>query len=212
VFLSQPDGTMRFVPLPRRAQLAPWQGVVAGDFNGDGLADIVAAQNSRAPVPSIGRFEGGLGVVLRGDGEGGFEVLAPSRSGWVVPGDARAVVRLHLDGDGAQDLVVSRSDASLLAFRALPEEGGRFLTLELRGPAGNADAAGARITVTDAEGRQVLHAVHLGGSGAGQSGSSVVIGYRETRPPRSLRIAWPGGRVTEQPFPRSESRLSLSEP
>ena len=30
VFLSQPDGTYRFEPLPRLAQIAPFQGVVAG--------------------------------------------------------------------------------------------------------------------------------------------------------------------------------------
>ena len=40
VFLSQPDGTYRFAPAPRVAQIAPWQGTVAGDFDGDGHADI----------------------------------------------------------------------------------------------------------------------------------------------------------------------------
>ena len=49
VFLSQPDGTYRFEPLPRIAQIAPLQGMVAGDFDGDGHADIYAVQNSYAP-------------------------------------------------------------------------------------------------------------------------------------------------------------------
>jgi len=61
VFLSQPDGTFRFEPLPRIAQIAPFQGLVAGDFDGDGHADIYAVQNSYAPIPYVGRFDGGLG-------------------------------------------------------------------------------------------------------------------------------------------------------
>ena len=58
VFLSQPGGTYRFAPLPRLAQIAPIQGLVAGDFNGDGRADLFAAQNSFAPNPGLGRFSG----------------------------------------------------------------------------------------------------------------------------------------------------------
>jgi enediyne biosynthesis protein E4 len=52
VFLSQPDGTYRFEPLPRIAQISPIQGLVAGDFDGDGNADIYAVQNSYSPIPS----------------------------------------------------------------------------------------------------------------------------------------------------------------
>ena len=49
VFLSQPDGRYRFEPLPRIAQIAPADGIVAGDFDGDGHADIYVVQNSYAP-------------------------------------------------------------------------------------------------------------------------------------------------------------------
>ena len=73
VFLSQPDGTYRFEPLPRIAQISPIQGMVAGDFTGDGHAGIYAVQNLFAPVTSIGRFDGGLSQLLRGDGHGHFD-------------------------------------------------------------------------------------------------------------------------------------------
>ncbi len=65
VLLGQADGTHRFEPLPRIAQIAPFQGLAAGDFDGDGRADILAVQNSYAPIPSVGRFDGGLGQFLR---------------------------------------------------------------------------------------------------------------------------------------------------
>ena len=51
VFLSQPDGTYRFEPLPRIAQISPLQGMVAGGFLGSGHADIYAVQNSYARSP-----------------------------------------------------------------------------------------------------------------------------------------------------------------
>jgi len=117
VFLSQPDGTHRFEPLPRLAQTAPINGIIVGDLDGDGHEDLFAVQNSYAPTPSVGRFDGGLGVLLRGDGRGGFTAVLPAESGLVVPGDASAVVVLDIDHDGRPDLVVSRNNATTLAFR-----------------------------------------------------------------------------------------------
>src|SRR5208283_3379840 len=91
VFLSQPDGTYRFEPLPRIAQVSPLQGMVAGDFDGDGHADIYAVQNSYAPVPAVGYFNNGLSQLLRGDGRGHFTAVPVAESGLLVPGDAKAL-------------------------------------------------------------------------------------------------------------------------
>ena len=100
VLLSQPDGPYRFEPLPRIAQIAPADGIVAGDFDGGGHADIYAVQNSYAPSPAIGRFDGGLSQLLRGDGRGHFSPVPPAESGLVVPGDAKALAVLDLGNDG----------------------------------------------------------------------------------------------------------------
>lgn len=118
MFLSQPDGTWRFAPLPAAAQFAPLQGMVAGDFDSDGHLDVFAAQNSFVPAPMVGRFDGGLGVLLRGDGRGNFAAVGPAESGLVVPGDARSVVLTDLDGDGVKEIVVSRSGERALVFKA----------------------------------------------------------------------------------------------
>ena len=117
VFLSQPDGRFRFEPLPRIAQIAPVQGIVAGDFDQDGKADIYLVQNSYAPSPVVGRFDGGLSQLLRGDGRGQFIPVPPAESGLLVPGDAKAVAVLDLDNDGRPDFLVSRNNSTTLAFR-----------------------------------------------------------------------------------------------
>lgn len=117
VFLSQPDKSFRFEPLPVIAQISPLQGIVAGDFDRDGKADIYAVQNSHAPTPVVGRFDGGLSQLLRGDGQGQFIPVTPAESGLLVPGDAKALVVLDLDNDGWLDFLVSRNNGSTLAFR-----------------------------------------------------------------------------------------------
>lgn len=117
VFLSQPDGRYQFSALPVIVQVAPLSGLVAGDFDGDGQADLYAVQNSYAPAPVVGRFDGGLSQLLRGDGRGGFVAVPPAQSGLVVPGDAKAVVVLDLDADGRPDFLVSRNQGTTLAFR-----------------------------------------------------------------------------------------------
>ena len=115
VFLSQPDGRFRFEPLPRLAQIAPAQALVAADLDGDGHLDLYAVQNAHTPDATIGRFTGGLSQLLRGDGRGGFTPVPPAESGLIVPGDGRAV--LVLDADRHPGLVIARNNAPLLLFR-----------------------------------------------------------------------------------------------
>lgn len=117
VLLSNQDGSYRFEPLPRLAQVSPIEAAITGDFDGNGTIDIYAVQNSYAPAPSVGRLDSGLSQLLLGDGHGGFQTPMPGESGLVVPGDAKAVVRVDLDGDGRPDIVVARNRAPLMAFR-----------------------------------------------------------------------------------------------
>jgi hypothetical protein len=133
VFLSQPDGTYRFEPLPRIAQISPLQGLVAGDFEGSGHAGIYAVQNSYAPIPLVGRFDGGLSQLLRGDGRGHFAPVPPAESGLVVPGDAKALA--VLDHDGWPDFVVTRNNGD---DDGLPQQGRPRPTVPVRSPQGAA--------------------------------------------------------------------------
>lgn len=117
VFMSRSDGTHQFEPLPRIVQIAPLQSVVVDDFDHDGFADILAVQNSAAPIPSVGAFDGGLSQFLCGDGEGRFTAVPPEKSGLIVRGFAADVEVLDLERDGWTDVIVTRFDESTQVFR-----------------------------------------------------------------------------------------------
>jgi hypothetical protein len=116
IFLQQKDGTFRFQPLPRLAQIAPINSIVAGDLDGDGRLDLFCAGNNFGPEANTGRFDGGLGMLLRGDGLGGFMPLSPAQSGLSVLGDARSALALPLAGGQRPAIAVSRCDGPLLLF------------------------------------------------------------------------------------------------
>ena len=212
VFLSQPDGTFLFQPLPRLAQIAPLQGLVAGDFDGDGHADIYAVQNSFAPIPAVGRFDGGLSQLLRGDGHGHFTPVPPAESGLLVSGDAKALAVLDLDQDGWPDFLVTRNNDTTLAFRNAGVAGHNPLRIVLRGPAGNPTAVGARITVELADGSTQTSEVCAGSGYYSQSSAACFFGYPETNRPKRIRVRWPSGATTTQDGPPAASTLVLSAP
>ena len=212
VFLSQPDGTYRFEALPRIAQISPLQGMVAGDFCGDGHAGIYAVQNSFAPVTAIGRFDGGLSQLLRGDGHGHFTPVAPVESGLVVPGDAKALALIDISQDGWPGFLVTRNGGTTLAFRNAGVAGHRPLRIQLRGAPGNPTGVGARITVEFAGGSFETSEVYAGSGYYSQSAPACYFGYPEGSPPKTIRVRWPSGQTSEHPFPAGATNLTLSAP
>ncbi len=212
VFLSQPDGTYRFEPMPRIAQISPLQGLVAADLDGDGCADIYAVQNSYSPIPSVGRFDGGLSQLLKGDGRGGFTPVPPAASGLIVPGDAKALSLVDLDQDGWPDFVATRNNASALAFRNRGAPGGNPLCVRLRGTGGNPSAIGARIAVELAGGSEQTAEVHAGSGYYSQSTAACFFGFPSSTPPVRVRVRWPDGRSTSHDVTGRSGTVVLSAP
>ncbi len=220
VFLSQPGGAQggsargifRFEPLPRLAQIAPVQGIVAGDFDGDGHADIYVVQNSYAPIPAVGRFDGGLSQLLRGDGHGHFAAVPPVDSNLIVPGDAKALAVLDLDRDGWPDFLVSRNNSTTLAFHNNGVAGRKSLRVQLHGPAGNPTAIGARITIELTDGSTQTSEVYAGSGYYSQSTAACFFGYPVRTPPKRMHVRWPSGATTDHEVAPGSSELTLSAP
>jgi hypothetical protein len=212
VFLSQADGTYRFEPLPRIAQISCIQGLVAGDFSGSGHADIFAVQNSYAPIRADGRNDGGLGQLLRGDGRGHFEPVTPLASGLVVPGDAKALAVAELGRDGWPGFLVTRNNSTALAFTNGGVPGRRSVDIRLRGAPGNPTAVGARISVVLADGSTETAEVHAGSGYYSQSTAACFFGYGDGNPPSRITVRWPSGAVTEHPFTPGAPVLVIAAP
>ncbi len=200
VFLSQPDGTYRFAAFPRAAQLGPIQGLVVADLDGDGAADVCAVQNSDAAIP---RFDGALGIFLRGRGDGQFEPLPPARSGIVVPGNARALVAFSARDRGRPDLFLTRhgGPAELLANQS---EGARWLTVRLEGGKGNPDAIGAQVQFVFSQRRPSHHEVGLGDGWFSQSSPALFVATTPADRLIEAVVTWPDGHRSRHANPPAE--------
>jgi hypothetical protein len=122
IFLHQADGTYSFRPLPSLAQVAPVNGIVARDLTGHGAVDLYLVGNNFGPEPSTGRFDGGISLLLRGDGHGGFTPVPAWQSGLVVAGDARGVALVDSAANGQRpSIVVSESRGPILLFTPNPK-------------------------------------------------------------------------------------------
>lgn len=83
-------------PLPAEAQLAPLNGIVAEDVNDDGWLDLVINGNEYGNEGVNGRYDAMNGLLLSGNGKGGFQPLSLQKSGFYVPGDAKGLVKLMI--------------------------------------------------------------------------------------------------------------------
>lgn len=116
LLINDGAGNFTFQPLPHEAQLSPVMGMAFGDFDADGTIDLALAENFYHPQFESGRYDGGVGLLLKGDGAGDFLPVHPEESGIFIPGDARDLVAVDLNGDGHQELVVARNSAQAIVL------------------------------------------------------------------------------------------------
>ena len=122
VYVQRRDGTFEFKPLPSVAQIAPINGILVRDLDGDGVADVYCVGNNYGPEPSTGRFDGGVSILLKGDGHGGLIPVPTWQSGLLAAGDARAVTALALSGaKGVPSIAVSQCNGQVLLFSPNPK-------------------------------------------------------------------------------------------
>ena len=88
------NGSFAIAALPTNAQFSCLNGMSAEDFDGDGNLDLLAIGNDYGTDVSVGRYDASNGILLKGDGKGGFLPLSILQSGWYVPGNTKALVKL----------------------------------------------------------------------------------------------------------------------
>ena len=208
VFVNDGTGNFQFSALPRLAQVSPGYGVVVVDANGDSHLDIYMVHNSFSPQPETGRMDGGMSLLMQGNGDGYFEPVWPRQSGLIVPGDAKSLAVTDWNDDGRPDFVIGTNNDVIKVFENRTGTRGGFLKVRLRGQRWNPDAIGARVELILADKTRRVAEVCAGGGYLSQSTATLTFGTGG-QAVDSATVTWPNGDMTRTDFPDGQTRGSV---
>ncbi|MBN8652720.1 MAG: VCBS repeat-containing protein [Cytophagales bacterium] len=114
VFIND-KGIFSFIPFPIEAQFSPIYAMLADDFDGDGILDILLGGNLYEAKPEVGRYDGSYGLFLSGVGNGTFVASSAKRSGFFVDGQIRDLKKINIKSEAY--ILVARNSDSPLFFR-----------------------------------------------------------------------------------------------
>lgn len=116
------NGKFKLVALPRAAQVAPVNGIVVTDVNGDGNSDAMLVGNDYGNEVFSGRYDAFDGLVLLGDGKGNFNPVSAMKSGFYVRGDAKALAQIQTLAHGPLFVATQNIDSvRIFGFSEKPE-------------------------------------------------------------------------------------------
>jgi hypothetical protein len=194
--------------LPSAAQLAPAFAAVVADFDGDGHEDLFLAQNFFPTEIGTMRFDAGAGLLLLGDGKGGFRAQSVLESGIEVLGDQRGAAAADYDGDGRVDLAVSQNGAATTLWHNV--RGTPGVRVRLDGGPLNPLGIGAQLRVIAGTARGPLREVHAGSGYWSMDGAVTVLALPTGA--SAVWVRWPGGREQTVPLAPGARELKLRAP
>ena len=112
--------------LPNEAQLAPVYGIQCTDVNADGKPDILLIGNDHGMETGEGKADAFNGLVLLNGGDKSFKPLPFNTSGFLVPGDARALAQVDIRG--SLFLLATQNRKKAAIFK-LPAQSGHLVEL-----------------------------------------------------------------------------------
>ena len=207
LFLND-GGSFEKADLPVEAQFAPAFGCSVADFDGDGNDDVYLAQNLFNVESETSRHDAGLGLVMAGDGRGGFRAMSATESGVANLGQARGCAVSDFNGDGRVDIVTAQNNGRVkLHLNSTGKPGIRVL---LTSGGDNPQAVGASIRLEQNGSLGPRREIRLG-SGYWSQDSLVqlfVVGETQAR----LQINWPDSSVATVLVPRDAKTIKISKP
>ncbi len=207
VFLNRGDH-FEAHSLPVEAQFAPAFAPVVADFNGDGNDDIFLAQNFSYTTVGNPRYDAGRGLLLLGDGKGGFTAASGAMSGIAVYGDQRGAAAADYDRDGRVDLVVSQNGAQTKLFHNRGAKPG--LRVRLVGTPLNPDGVGAQIRVQFGDRIGPVREVTAGSGYWSQNGAVQVMGLPQV--PSAVMVRFPDGVQTRVQVAPGTTEVTVRHP
>lgn len=206
VFLQTKEG-FHPMPLPVEAQFAPAFGMHAADFDLDGHIDLILAQNFFGTHAEFSRYDAGVGLALRGHGDGTFTPLSSIRSGIQSFGEQRGLAAADWNQDGRLDLAMAQNNGPILLYQNQTQKSGRTLQFP------PSPRIGSGIQVRAFLGDEPvgpLHEIHLG-SGYWSSDFPALILPGDAKADH-LRLFWPGGKKTKVTISQNGKSLITVEP
>lgn len=101
-------------PLDVLTQVAPVSGLITDDINEDGNLDVIMVGNDYGNEVFSGRYDAFTGLILLGNGKGGFVTRLSAETGFYIPGDAKSLVKLT--GTNENLFIVSQNKDDLKVF------------------------------------------------------------------------------------------------
>jgi hypothetical protein len=186
-------------PLPRMAQVSPTFGVTVADFNEDSYLDIFMANNFFGSQAETGFMDGGLSLLLIGQGDRKFKTVWPNESGITLNVASYGAAGADFDQDGDLDLAVSANNdkMSLLENKS---EANSSVKIRIIGDKANPQAIGAQLHLFGPEFQRRI-SINAGGSYQSQSFSSELhLNEATAKKINRIKVVWPDGVKAEQKF------------
>lgn len=95
--------------LPNLAQISPVNDILTHDFNKDGHSDLLIAGNMYNSEVETARYDAGNGLLLLGDGKGGFMPVPVHESGFSASKNVKDLALLNA-ADGSKLIIVANND------------------------------------------------------------------------------------------------------
>jgi hypothetical protein len=89
------EGKFKLKELPIEVQYSPIYTINSLDYNDDGMKDLLLCGNINNARIRFGKYDANYGLLLEGDGDGGFKSVPQYKSGFKLKGDVRGVVTLN---------------------------------------------------------------------------------------------------------------------
>jgi hypothetical protein len=116
IALNEGNGTFTLRALPTEAQFAPIYASLAGDFDRDGRTDLIVGGNLYGVTPMLGRNDASYGLMLKGDGKGGFTAVDMNSSNLAIDGQIRDIQVLR-GPKGQRQIIVARNNGAIVVLQ-----------------------------------------------------------------------------------------------
>ncbi len=118
VLYNNGNNQFSFTPFPLEAQVSKVFGIVEGDFDKDGMKEILCSGNYFPYRVQLGRSDAGLGLLLKGLPGNKFRSLSPIHTGVYIDGDVRGMVMVK-NKRGENLVVIAKNHDTVQVIKSI---------------------------------------------------------------------------------------------